>query len=366
MGQSVCSRLLSHASLAYGMGYSIAANQLGVVPRPRMGYLLVTWCCNLRCVMCNVWKENLYPHLSTADFRKVISKLAGLDVVKIGGGEPFLRNDMPILVSDLQRVANPYYIMLITNGTQTERIVDFVKYCGQPGLHLRLSIEGRGAVHDQLRGRQGCFDKTMATLEALLPLKREKKFVLGINYNITPETIPDLPWIRQLCRQEGLNFIPGFWVTPFLEPGDPSQSRAMVSDFADYRRRLEELYEQTQGVNALEAYYLKKTVFGIYDEALKSGGQKKFACRANRSILYVLPNGDVVTCGILHDKIGNLVNQSLDSVWYSPRARQARARVDACPGCHQYAIKIMSRAYTGETFGLPAPGWLPCYQRESD
>lgn len=329
-----------------------------------MGYLLLTWKCNLRCVMCNVWKKELYPQLSTSDFLTVVRKLPFLDVAKIGGGEPFLRSDVAEIISELQRVANPYYIMLITNGTMTERIAEFARECGRPGLHLRLSVEGRGATHDKLRGREGCFAKTMRTLEALLPIKREKHFTIGINYNITPETIEDLPWIRKLCHDEGLNFIPGFWVEPFLEPGDPAQSRAMVADFADYRKRVEELYEQTEGVNFLEAHFLKKTVFGIYDEALLEGAQKKFACMACRSILYVLPNGSVVTCGIKHEPIGNLVNQELEEIWQGEKARQARADVAACPGCHQYAIKIMSRAYTGETFGLPAPAWYRSGQQQ--
>ncbi|MCR5661318.1 MAG: radical SAM protein [bacterium] len=352
-------RVISHCSMAYGMAYSIAANQLGVVPRPRMGYLMMTWKCNLRCVMCGVWKEERYKQLDTQDYKKLIRKLPFLDIVKVGGGEPFMRDDMPELITELQNVANPYYIMLITNGTMKDRIVEFAKQCGKPGLHLRLSIEGRGEVHDKLRGRKGCFDKTMATLEALLPIMREKKFVIGINYNITPETIEHLPWIRGICRKEGLNFIPGYWVTPFLEPGDPKDSKPMVGDFADYRRRLEELYEQTKGVNALEAYFLKKTVFRMYDDAMKSG-IKKFACRCNRSILYVMPDGEAVTCGIKHGSIGNLVNEDFDDVWFGQKARLARKDVDACPGCHQYAIKIMSRAYTGESFGLPAPGRFKC------
>ncbi|MBQ7568042.1 radical SAM protein [bacterium] len=342
--------------MAYGALRSVLSNQLGTVTRPRMGYLMMTWKCNLRCVMCNVWKEDLYPHVNTADYLSMIRKLPFLDVVKIGGGEPFMRDDMPELVSELQRVANPYYIMLITNGTFKDRVLELADRCGNPSLHLRLSIEGKGATHDKLRGRQGCFDKTLATLEALLPLKRQKKFNLGINYNMTPETIEDLPWILDICHREGLNFIPGFWVTPFLEPGNPEDSKALVSDFPDYRRRVEELYDQVHGVSALEAAMLKRTVFKLYDQAM-SGGDKRFCCRANRNILYLMPNGQVVTCGILHGSIGNLVEEDFDSIWFGPKARQARAEVDKCPGCHQYAIKIMSRVYTGEAFGLPAPGW---------
>lgn len=348
-------RLTSHVRLATGLATSVIQNQLGMVPLPRVAYLLMTWKCNLRCVMCNVWKEDLYPHLGTDDFRGLIRKLPFVDVFKIGGGEPFLRDDMPELIREIQDVANPHHLMVITNGTLRDRTVDFVKEVGKPGLHLRVSVEGQGDTHDQLRGRKGCFDKTMATLEELLPWKRKLGFTLGINYNITPETLKHLPWIRGFCKREGLNFIPGFWVYPFLEPGDPDESRALVDDPVGFRKMLEDLYEQTHGVSPLEAHLLKRTVFRIYDEALDPAADKSFSCRAVRSILYVLPDGNVITCGIKHGVIGNLVNETFDDLWYGPKATAARDEVDACPGCHQYALKIMSRAYTGEALGLPAP-----------
>lgn len=342
--------------MAWGTGKSICANQLGVVTYPRMAYLLLTWKCNLRCVMCNVWKKEIYKQLGTEDFLRVIDNLPPLDVVKVGGGEPFLRNDCIELIGRLQERVNPYYIMLITNGTMTERIVKFAEVCGRPGLHLRLSVEGRGETHDKLRGRAGCFDKTMATLEALLPIMRRRKFTLGINYNVTPETIEDLPWILEICRREKLNFIPGFWVTPFLEDGSPADSKALVADFADYRRRLEELYRQTRGISPLEAYFLKKTVFKLYDQALASqNGDKRFACRACRNIAYIMPNGSLVTCGIQHEPLGDLLKEDFTDIWFGSRLRRARRKVEACPGCCQYAIKIMSSVYTGQTFGLPEP-----------
>lgn len=348
-------RLASHLRLATGVASSIVANQVGVTPRPRVAYLLMTWKCNLRCVMCNIWKEERYPQLGTDDFRTLIRKIPFVDVFKIGGGEPFLRDDMPQLIREIQDVARPHHLMVITNGTLRDRTVEFARECGRPGLHLRVSLEGQGETHDGLRGRKGCFDKTMATLEALLPLKRAQGFTLGINYNITPETLQHLPWIRAFCKREGLNFIPGFWVYPFLEPGDPDESRALVDDPAGFRRMLDDLYEQTHGVSPLEAHLLKRTVSRIYDEALDPQADKSFACRAVRSILYVLPDGNVITCGIKHGVVGNLVRESFEDLWYGPKALAARREVDACPGCHQYALKIMSRAYTGESLGLPAP-----------
>lgn len=345
--------------MAVGLASSILANRSGRVPLPRAAYLLLTWKCNLRCVMCNVWKEDRYPHLDTTEFLGLIRRLPPLDVVKISGGEPFLRDDVPRLVAEIQRVVRPHYLQVVSNGTLRDRMVEFVRKCGRPGLHLRISVEGRGETHDRLRGRKGCFEKTLATLEALLPYKRKLGFSLGLNYHLTPETAEDLPWVQELCRREGLALIPGFWVFPFLEPGDPAASRALCRDPAAFRRLLGEVYRQDRRVGALEAHLVRRATFRVFDEALDPNRSKRFACRALRSILYLLPDGNVITCGIKHGPIGNLAREEFRQIWYGPRAEEGRRVVDACPGCHQYAMKILSRTYTGEAFGLGPPReWL--------
>ena len=347
-------RLWSFCRMAGGTLGSIAANHAGIAVLPRMAYLLLTWKCNLRCVMCGVWHKERFRTLDTAGYLKIIDSLPPLDIIKISGGEPFLRDDCAQIVGRIQKRLDPYYLMLITNGTFTDKVVDFVEQCGRPGLHLRLSLEGRGAVHDKLRGREGCFAKTMATLEALLPIMRRRGFTIGINYNVTSETMEDLPWIMELCRREGLNFIPGFWVKPFMEPGRPEDAQAMVDSFEDYSRLADKIYTQTKGLSFLEAFFLKRTVMQLYKSAAGQGS-RRFACRACRNIAYIAPDGSLLSCGIKHDPLGCLGEQDFKSAWFGENMCRAREETDRCPGCCQYAIKIMSRVYTGQSFGLPAP-----------
>lgn len=348
-------RCFSFAKMALSILRSVGANQCGLSATPRMAHIMLSWKCNLRCVMCSVWKQERFKQARTSDFLRFIDNLPSLDLVKISGGEPFLRSDCTEIISHLQKKHHPYCITVISNGTMTERVVDFAKHCGRPGLHLRLSLEGRGKIHDKLRGCPGCFDKTMATLEALLPIMQQRRFTIGINYNVNKETIEDLPWILELCRREKLNFIPGFWVVPFLEPGRPEDSKALIDDMDDFRRRLEDIYRQKEGFSPWEAFLLKRTVLGLYDQAMQSCDDKRFACRANRSILYIMPDGSLVTCGLRQEVLGNLMFQSFNDIWQSEKVRQARDVVDSCSGCCQYSLKIMSKLYNGEIFGLPAP-----------
>ena len=80
------------------------------------------------------------------------------------------------------------------------------------------------------------------------------------------------------------------------------------------------------------------------------GHQQRFTCRELRDLLYMLPNGDVVRCGMDHEPIGNVRAQPFDDIWFGEAIRAYRRKVDDCPGCLQASIQIMSRVYGGCLF----------------
>ncbi|NIO71698.1 MAG: radical SAM protein, partial [Anaerolineae bacterium] len=56
----------------------------------------LTWRCNLRCQMCNYWRQERRNALSSELLRITIDELAELGCGKIhlSGGEPLLREDL--------------------------------------------------------------------------------------------------------------------------------------------------------------------------------------------------------------------------------------------------------------------------------
>ena len=58
--------------------------------------IAVTYKCNSRCVMCDIWKIKDASDLNLTDFTKLPSTL--LDV-NLSGGETFMHVDLPAIVS---------------------------------------------------------------------------------------------------------------------------------------------------------------------------------------------------------------------------------------------------------------------------
>ena len=74
---------------------------------PRPGLIFqATNKCNSKCLMCFKWQElnkSLGKELSISDIEHITKQLPNLSSVVIGGGEPFLRDDLP----DICRLFEP-------------------------------------------------------------------------------------------------------------------------------------------------------------------------------------------------------------------------------------------------------------------
>jgi hypothetical protein len=81
------------------------------------------------------------------------------------------------------------------------------------------------------------------------------------------------------------------------------------------------------------------------------GDVQRFACRELRDLLYFLPNGNIVRCGLDHRPIGNVRENTFDEIWFGEGIKEFRKRVSDCPGCLQASVQILSRLYGGCLFG---------------
>ncbi|MBM3464445.1 MAG: radical SAM protein [Armatimonadetes bacterium] len=335
--------------VALNVARAVACNRLNRISYPRFAHFYLTWRCNLRCHSCNVWRENLYPELGTEDMKKALGQLHFLDVLKLSGGEPFLRDDMEELIAHVQERVRPAHLQIISNATYPVKMERLVKQLGSPNMTLRLSMEGKGETHNKLRGRPWASERLWESLERLVPLRRQHGFHLGINYNLCEDTLADLPAVLQWCRENKVDLVPGVAVFPFLE--DRFQDGAhgpMLGDPKAFMQRFSEIWQYQSGLSALEAWLVKRQgMRGITDVVRPEGKSLRFGCRELRDLMYVLPDGNLVICGLKHKPIGNLARERFEDIWFGERIGAFRDEVDQCSGCLQMSIKMASRVYSG-------------------
>src|SRR5215813_7652104 len=81
----------------------------------------VTDRCNIRCVYCMPEQVQFLPRAQVLSFEEIerfvrVAVTLGIDKVRLTGGEPLVRRDLPILIEKLAAIPGVKDIGLTTNG----------------------------------------------------------------------------------------------------------------------------------------------------------------------------------------------------------------------------------------------------------
>ena len=150
--------------------------------RRRIDYvrISVTDRCDLRCSYCMPvgFKDYEEPKdwLTFDEIERVVKAFAALGVgsIRLTGGEPLLRKDLPSLVSRLSQVGGINDISLSTNATQLEKHASALKFAGLNRLNVSMDsmdpkrfsdICGRDALPQVLSGLQAAKDVELSPIK---------------------------------------------------------------------------------------------------------------------------------------------------------------------------------------------------------
>jgi MoaA/NifB/PqqE/SkfB family radical SAM enzyme len=321
------------------------------IPRPHAGHLIVTYRCNLKCTGCGSWKVKDHNDLSVLEWHNIFRQLRSLDLVKILGGEPFVRKDIVPILEGVRDIIDPYILQLTTNGMLTKPLVEAIHAVAWPGLQLRISVDGLPNTHDKMRGKDGSWQLVDRSVKEVASLKERYGFKFGINFAVTDASIDDLGAMVEYAKEHGADLIPGINVDPFLVGTiPPEQQTPKVIMISDKERAMEALMDARVGTKSqlplVDHLYSRWQTKRTFHTQLFSGAQR-FHCRELRDLIYLLPNGSLVRCGLDHEPIGNLRTQRFDDIWYGKEIEHFRKKVKECPGCLQASVQILSRLYGG-------------------
>ena len=163
----------------------------------------VTDRCNLRCVYCMPaegmpWlpKDDLLTYEELARFARVCVE-CGVTGVRLTGGEPTVRADLPALVRMLRAISPTLDISLTTNGLKLDAMAETLREAGLNRVNVSLDTLSRERFHRI--ARRDRLVETLAGLAAakragFAPIKINAVLVRGFNDD---EAVPLARWARE-------------------------------------------------------------------------------------------------------------------------------------------------------------------------
>jgi molybdenum cofactor biosynthesis enzyme MoaA len=135
-------------------------------PEPRHLTIAITAHCNLRCIGCGYGRDFMPgQQLPFATVREILDDAAnaGINTVRLYGGEPLLHRDLPKMIK--HSVGLGFYTYVTTNGTLLKHKIDDLYAAGL--RLLTIGFYGIGAKHSAYTQRGNSFARLEAGLSAI-------------------------------------------------------------------------------------------------------------------------------------------------------------------------------------------------------
>src|SRR5579883_2761751 len=318
----------------------------------------VSYRCNSRCKTCNVWQRP-NDDFTLAEYERTFASLGRAPYwFTFSGGEPTLRKDLPEIVESAYRNCHPGIINIPTNGIQDtiipERIERVLRAAPESEVIVNLSLDGVGEKHDIIRGVRGNFARAMRTYAGLKLLKgRYKNFTLGVHTVISNFNIGEFDAIYAFVRDE---LKPDSFISEIAEERVELDTVGMgiTPPIERYRAVIERLQE---GIRKAEFGGVSRVTQAFrdryYDLVKRTLVEKRqvIPCMAGVASAQIAPNGDVWTCCIRAESVGNLreYNYDFKTAWNTARANELRKSIKAGE-CH---CPLANAAYTNMLCHVP-------------
>ncbi len=311
--------------------------------------LFLTHRCNLRCRMCGQWGENgitkrrpvryINECLPFEELKKIIDDIAPFRPnITLFGGEPLLHKDCVEIIRYIHK--KNMHCLMITNGSLIEGVARELVDSGLD--ELNVSVDGKGAMHDEVRGMPGLYEKIINGLRRVNHFRARRdsrKPLINLQCTVTGHNYRHLHQMAGAAREAGadsltfhnlifigreimagqretdrlLNCSSESWEGFVSDPCiNPDVLYATIQEIRKNRDGLPVDFYPDFSLDELRRYYLEP-----------SGGCSG-RCVSPWMAAYVFPDGEVRPCLNMDYSIGNVMRERFSVLWNNARAVKFR------------------------------------------
>lgn len=284
--------------------------------------IITTYRCPMRCQMCNIWQN---PTKKEEEITaKDLKILPNFKFVNITGGEPFVREDLGEIV-ELMFTKSPR-IVISTSGWFEDRVIDIAKHF--PNIGIRLSIEGMKAKNDELRGREGGFEKGVRTLRRLREMGIKD---VGFGITVSNHNSADMLELYELAKELDMEFATAAFHNSFYFHKYDNVITNKDEVTGNFMKLIEMQLQEPHPKSWFRAYFNMGLINYI------NGGKRLLPCEAGTVNFFIDPWGEVYPCNGLEESkwkksMGNIRKaEKFEDIWFSKEADEVRELVRTCP-----------------------------------
>jgi MoaA/NifB/PqqE/SkfB family radical SAM enzyme len=276
--------------------------------------------------MCKIYQEaNENEELSIGKIESAFDILRRLGVVyvSIGGGEPFLRKDLPSVIRLL--IKRGFMVRLLTNGTLADE--NLIKNIASLGLReVSISLDTLDyRKQDYICNSQGVWEKIMKSMDLFLSIFPKNRRLLLINTVVSPLNIKELPQMSQFAKSKGyyISFVP-------VEPNDIPEVTFTPGD----HKCIDESYDYLIKTKKRgKSYIFNSSLFLEKSRQYLKFKVHNWRCDAGKTYFSINPKGELSICHGFKPVYSLLGKDSLDLLKSEKFKKNRESLISKCTGC---------------------------------
>ncbi|MHA2094917.1 MAG: radical SAM protein [Candidatus Hodarchaeales archaeon] len=292
--------------------------------------LAITYRCNNKCEHC--YNQPNSPNANELDitqWKSILEKLWEISIphVTFTGGEPTLRSDLPEMIDHAENVG--IVTGLITNGRNLKD-VKYVDRLINNGLdHIQITFESVDErIHNQMVGNDQAWVETVAGI---------KNAIDTPIYTLTNTTLTRLnaPKIEETIEFLASLEVEQFACNSIIYAGKGENVSHIAFTESELIPILESIQDTADAYDIQFIWYTPTRYCEIDPNNLGLGVKR---CSASHLAMAIEPNGTVIPCQSYYKGLGNILQDSWESIWDNPISKDLRTHANApdeCRDCNQ-------------------------------
>lgn len=314
---------------------------------PKVIQFPITYKCNSRCVMCNIWKMDSSNETTVDEFSKFLSDNIFKEVkgVGINGGEPTILKNLAHYVEIILKLPKIRSINMISNGLSTGLVLKSAKeineLCKKKGVKfgISISLDGVGKIHNKVRGVPYAFEKTTDSINKILENKARYCDNFELACTVVKQNVNNLMELETYCELNNykIKYRLGIENRRIKSETITNQYSVLTSE---HKQTAKEFFHyQMKKAKSLEE---KFKYFSIFYWLNSSKPRRLLGCAWKDEGITLDSRGEIYYCATRSKSIGNLRKNKGEEIFFNKKNIEYRKSIvkTYCSSCiHDYSGK---------------------------
>lgn len=314
---------------------------------PKVIQLPITYNCNSKCVMCNIWKMDHSNEMTVEEFATFMKDdiFKEVEAVGINGGEPSLVPNLPEYIKEVLTLPKLKSLNIISHGFSQKPLLksleEIYKMCKEKNIHFQvlISLDGVREIHNIVRGKTNVFEKTSSTIDEIMKNKSKYCDDLELGCTIVKQNIHNLVELDTYAKMKNYNIKFRLGIENKRIESDKLKDQYSVI-YSPLKQSAKEFFHYQ--ISQTKDFANKFKYYAIFSWLNSEKPKRILGCMWKEEGITLDARGELYYCAVASNSLGSLRKEKGEKIFFDDKNIEYRKSIinNSCDGCiHDYTGK---------------------------